>query len=231
MDINNNDNNTFFIYVESDIPNIHINNFKDDPSCFLDVIIDNNINSNLNNIEKNNNDISNNKINNPKIITEQINKIENKNNEIIYKKINNSKINTENINNDMSKLNSHNSLKNVSERNFNDEINDPSKLLKAKINDKEYKSKLHNINTYLIPALLVLTNEVIDNKDNVPINDTITKFDMIYSVVNKLPEHLKSSVENLFLEYVSVLALKTDDLGSSKLYPHRINLIPGTEPI
>ena len=231
LDINNNDNNTFFIYVESDIPNIHINNFKDDPSCFLDVIIDNNINSNLNNIEKNNNDISNNKINNPKIITEQINKIENKNNEIIYKKINNSKINTENINNDMSKLNSHNSLKNVSERNFNDEINDPSKLLKAKINDKEYKNKLHNINTYLIPALLVITNEVIDNKDNVPINDTKTKFEMICSIINKLPEHLKSSVENLFLEYISVLALKTDDLGSSKLYPHRINLIPGTEPI
>ena len=54
---------------------------------------------------------------------------------------------------------------------------------------------------------------------------------MIYSIINKLTEHLKSSVENLFLEYISVLALKTDDLGSSKLYPHRINLIPGTEPI
>jgi len=54
---------------------------------------------------------------------------------------------------------------------------------------------------------------------------------MIYSIVNKLPEHLKSSVEKLFLEYICVLALKTDDLGSSKLYPHRINLIPGTEPI
>ena len=55
------------------------------------------------------------------------------NNEIIYKKIINPKINTENINNDMSKLNSHNSLKNISERNFNDEINEPSKLLKARV--------------------------------------------------------------------------------------------------
>ena len=61
------------------------------------------------------------------------------NNEIIYKKINNPKINTENINNDTSKLNSHNSLKNISERNFNDEINEPPKLLKAKINDKNIK--------------------------------------------------------------------------------------------
>jgi len=33
----------------------------------------------------------------------------------------------------MSKLNSHNSLKNISERNFNDEINEPSKLLKARV--------------------------------------------------------------------------------------------------
>jgi len=40
---------------------------------------------------------------------------------------------------------------------------------------------------------------------------------MIYSIINKLLENLKTKVEKLFLDYISVLALKTDDLGSSKI--------------
>jgi len=92
-------------------------------------------------------------------------------------------------------------------------------------------NKMVNISTHLISSLLVITNEVLHNENDVSIDNIMSKLEMIYSFVNKLLEYLKADVEKLFLEYVSVLSLKTNNLGSSKLYPHRINLIPGMIPI
>ena len=35
----------------------------------------------------------------------------------------------------------------------------------------------------------------------------------------------------MFYKFKNILAVKTDDLGTTKLLPHRIDLVAGTKPI
>ena len=204
-DNNNDNNNILFTYAKSELHNINIDNFNVKLPFFNSVDID--------------------KENNIKI------KTINNNDKIDNYKINDHKINSKITNNINSKLYSKLPSKIDSHQNGNNKINSNYKLVDRNIERKECKNKTVNITTQLIPSLLLITNEVIHNENEVCTDDTISKLEMIHSIVKKLPEHLKADVEKLFLIYISVLALKTDDLGSSKLYPHRINLIPGTTPI
>jgi len=75
----------------------------------------------------------------------------------------------------------------------------------------------------LVPVLLtVQSNEEIN--DN--IFDVDVKITHINTILNSVPDQWKSKENILLFEYLSILALKIDDLGDSKLCPHRINLIP-----
>ena len=206
-DNNNDNNNILFTYAKSELPNININNFNVKLPFFNSVDIDkeNNIKIKTNN-NKNDDKIDNYKINDHKINSKVTNNI----NPILHSKL-------------PSKIDS--------DQNGNNKLNSNYKLVDRNIERKEYKNKTVDITTQLIPSLLLITNEVLHNENEVCTDDTISKLEMIHSIVKKLPENLKADVEKLFLNYISVLALKTDDLGSSKLYPHRINLIPGTTPI
>jgi len=57
------------------------------------------------------------------------------------------------------------------------------------------------------------------------------KNEIINRIINELNNEDKIKARNLFTTYENVLALKTDDLGHSKLLPHRIVLVNGAKPI
>ena len=57
------------------------------------------------------------------------------------------------------------------------------------------------------------------------------KNEIINRIINELNNEDKIKARNLFTTNEDVLALKTDDLGHSKLLPHRIVLVEGAKPI
>lgn len=58
-----------------------------------------------------------------------------------------------------------------------------------------------------------------------------TKETRVEKIINMIPKLIKDPVTKLFEEYKEVLAVKTDDLKPTKLFPHRIVLKPGATPI
>ena len=80
------------------------------------------------------------------------------------------------------------------------------------------------------PFLLTIT--VTNEEETKNINDTInTKEQLIKEIISSVPDNLKNEIRKLFFNFKNVIAIKTDDLGKSKLLPHKIDLIPQSSPI
>eukprot|EP00833_Pecoramyces_ruminatium_P018235 jgi/Orpsp1_1/1192267/evm.model.d7180000091854.1 len=89
----------------------------------------------------------------------------------------------------------------------------------------------HNINSKICPAVILLTpNEKTSFVESESLKDD-KKCTIVNNIIKEVPTAIKNVVKNLFSSYADILAVKTDDLGNSKLFPHRINLLPGTRPI
>eukprot|EP00833_Pecoramyces_ruminatium_P015176 jgi/Orpsp1_1/1189208/evm.model.d7180000070286.1 len=58
-----------------------------------------------------------------------------------------------------------------------------------------------------------------------------TKETRVEKIIKMIPKLIKDPVTKLFDDYSEVLALKTDDLKPTKLFPHRIVLKPGATPV
>ena len=88
-----------------------------------------------------------------------------------------------------------------------------------------------NNDSKICPAILLITSD--DNSSFVDLkslqNDK--KISLVHDILSEVPSSIRDSIKILFLSYTDILAVKTDDLGNSKLFPHRINLVPGTHPV
>ena len=88
-----------------------------------------------------------------------------------------------------------------------------------------------NNDSKICPAILLITSD--DNSSFVDLkslqNDK--KIELVLDILSEVPSSIRDTIKILFLSYADILAVKTDDLGNSKLFPHRINLIPGTHPV
>jgi len=80
------------------------------------------------------------------------------------------------------------------------------------------------------PQPLLCTITISKSEEGAIINIE-NKGNLINEIIDELPTNIREQARKLFLDNIEVLALKTDDLGASKLYPHRINLISTAEPI
>ena len=85
-------------------------------------------------------------------------------------------------------------------------------------------------NTKSEPFLLTITvtnDKEITNTNELP----NTKEHLINEIISSVPNKFKNKISKLFFKFKNVVAIKTDDLGRSKLLPHRIELIPKSSPI
>jgi len=57
------------------------------------------------------------------------------------------------------------------------------------------------------------------------------KENLINDIISSVPTKVKTEIRGFFSRFKNVIAIKIDDLGSSKLLPHRIDLIPKASPI
>ena len=89
-----------------------------------------------------------------------------------------------------------------------------------------------NINTRkeeaVNPVFLTVTPDIVDQNNKEEGN---SKSNIVANIIGNLPKTVKKMATDLFKRFVSVLAIKTDDLGLTKLLPHKIPLLPGTIPI
>ena len=86
------------------------------------------------------------------------------------------------------------------------------------------------INQNSEPLLLTITinNDQINNT----IGETANlKENLINDIISSAPEKIKNKINKLFSEFKDVIAIKTDNLGKSKLLPHKIELLPNTTPV
>ena len=79
-----------------------------------------------------------------------------------------------------------------------------------------------------VPMLLTISpsNQSANSIKNIGTKDSIIK-----NIIHSLPKKIKTTATNLFKKFKNVIAVKTDDLIKTKLLPHRINLMPKTNPI
>ena len=78
--------------------------------------------------------------------------------------------------------------------------------------------------------MLITVTVVNDENNDANDSDTI-KQNIIDKIIQTIPENFKKIVRELFYKNFDIIAIKTDDLGKSKLLPHRIELVPGAQPI
>jgi len=83
-----------------------------------------------------------------------------------------------------------------------------------------------NNDSKICPVILLLTSD--DNSSFVDLkslqNDN--KISLVHDILSEVPSSIRDTIKILFLSYTDILAVKTDNLGNSKLFPHRINLVP-----
>ena len=80
------------------------------------------------------------------------------------------------------------------------------------------------------PFLLTITvtnDKEITNTNELP----NTKEHLINEIISSVPDNFKNEISKIFSKFKNVIAIKTDDLGKSKLLPHKIDLIPQSTPI
>ena len=79
---------------------------------------------------------------------------------------------------------------------------------------------------------LLLTVTISKNQETNNNDENINfKENLINNIISSAPVKIKTEIKDLFHKYINVIAIKTDDLGKSKLFPHKIELIPGSSPI
>jgi len=109
---------------------------------------------------------------------------------------------------------------------YNNENDEPVKIANMTYDialpGKDIAKKNENSDQYLF-LTLEKEEQINENEDK--------KFKIISDIICTLPEKIKNSAKGLFHKFSNVLAVKTDDLGETKLLPHRIELLPGTKPI
>ena len=109
---------------------------------------------------------------------------------------------------------------------YNNENDEPVKIANMTYDialpGKDIAKKNENSDQYLF-LTLEKEEQINENVDK--------KFKIISNIICTLPEKIKNSAKGLFHKFSNVLAVKTDDLGETKLLPHRIELLPGTKPI
>ena len=77
------------------------------------------------------------------------------------------------------------------------------------------------------PLLITVTNNNVEQVSE----SSKGKSQIISEIISKIPTTVKTLAKGLFNKFKDILAVKTDDLGKTKLLPHRINLESGTVPI
>ena len=105
-----------------------------------------------------------------------------------------------------------------------------------KLSDLQYDTRPmnqdDNVNTEDLDPQPLLCTLVVNNTDfNKQEDPKPNKNEIIDKIVNSLPSNVQKEVKEMFQKFINILALKTDELGKSKLFPHKINLLPGSRPI
>jgi len=80
---------------------------------------------------------------------------------------------------------------------------------------------------------LITVTVVNDENNDANDSDTI-KQNIIDEIIQTIPENFKKKKKkkiNYFKKILIFIAIKTDDPGKSKFLPHRIELVPGAQPI
>jgi len=86
------------------------------------------------------------------------------------------------------------------------------------------------------------SEEMVDVDASKPVNITVSlitaneesldnKGTRIEKIINLIPKLVKDSVTKLFEYFKDILAMKTDDLKTTKFLPHKIILKPGRKPV
>jgi len=77
------------------------------------------------------------------------------------------------------------------------------------------------------PLLITVTNNNVEQVSE----SSKGKSQIISEIIGKIPTTVKTLAKGLFKKFKDILVVKTDDLGKTKLLPHRINLESGTVPL
>ncbi len=80
------------------------------------------------------------------------------------------------------------------------------------------------------PLLVTITFNN-DQENNTADESINLKGKLINDIISSVPKKVRNEIGKLFIKFKNVIAIKTDDLGKSKLLPHRIELLPNTSPI
>ena len=105
-------------------------------------------------------------------------------------------------------------------------------LYDINLNDKNETNKQIAENSTSNGEPLLVTITVSNNDETVLNNDNDnTKDKLIDEIISAAPMNYKKQISELFQKFKRVMAIKTDDLGKSKLLPHKIELIPNSSPI
>ncbi|ORX47079.1 hypothetical protein BCR36DRAFT_454686, partial [Piromyces finnis] len=110
-------------------------------------------------------------------------------------------------------------------------------------NDKE-QNNTDNVNhtnfddyylsTYgILPALITISSESTTNNQSsdIKLDNLEIKRNIINNIITVLPLDIQNKMKDVFNTFMEVIAIKTDDLGKTKLLPHHIDLLPNTKPI
>jgi len=112
--------------------------------------------------------------------------------------------------------------------NYINESNQPTKLTEL-FYDLKFGAPQKDEENEITSKPVLLT--IIVEKEDTNSDKISKKESMIKEIVGSVPKEFQERTHKLFLDNVPTLALKTDDLGKSKLLPHKINLIPNAKPI
>jgi len=116
-------------------------------------------------------------------------------------------------------------LNHVNHKNFVDESGNASC-----VSNDVNKNNPNNQGIYT--ALLTIT-EITDNAlpGNESLKSTDVKENIITGIIKELPPPFQDNASKVFHKFIKVIALKTEDLKRTKLLPHRITLLPNSEPV
>ena len=96
---------------------------------------------------------------------------------------------------------------------------------------KEHLNVDNDDSSEYYPALLTITEITDDASGKESLYPSDIKDNIITEIIKELPPSIQDKADRVFHQFIEVIALKTDDLKRTKLLPHRITLLPNSDPV